>query len=97
MQLHHHHRSNLSTPNPHALPEETNMTEFEGRVLADLSVLKNQMQHVIGDGNQGRMGQIEDRVLKHDQTLQRIRGSAAAFGGLLTLVHVAIDYIAAKR
>lgn len=73
------------------------MTEFEGQVLADLSVLKNQMQHVIGDGNQGRIGAIEDRILRHDQTLQRIRGSAAAFGGLLTLVHVAIDYIAAKR
>ncbi len=73
------------------------MTEFEGQVLADLSVLKNQMQHVIGDGNQGRIGAIEDRVLRHDQSLQRIRGSAAAFGGLLTLVHVAIDYIAIKR
>lgn len=73
------------------------MTEFEGRVLADLSVLKNQMQHVIGDGNQGRIGQIENRIMRHDQSLQRMRGSAAAFGGLLTLVHVAIDYIATKR
>ena len=73
------------------------MTEFEAKVLSDLSVLKNQMQHVIGDGNQGRIGQIEDRVLKHDQALQRFKGSAAAFGGLLTLVHVAIDYVAAKR
>jgi len=73
------------------------MTDFEASVLSDLSVLKNQMQHMIGDGNQGRLGQIEDRVMRHDQTLQRIRGSAAAFGGLLTLVHIAIDYIATKR
>jgi hypothetical protein len=73
------------------------MTEFEGQVLADLSVLKSQMEQVIGRGSNGRLGQIEDRVMKHDQTLQRIRGSAAAFGGLLTLIHVAIDYIATKR
>ena len=73
------------------------MTAFEGQVLADLKVLKNQMEQVMGNGTTGRIGQIEDRVLKHDQTLQRIRGSAAAFGGLLTLVHIAIDYIATKR
>ena len=72
------------------------MTEFEGRVLADLSVLKNQMQHVLGDGNQGRIGQIEDRVLKHDQTLQRLRGSAAAFGGVLTLIQIAVHYVYAS-
>lgn len=73
------------------------MTEFEGQVLADLSVLKNQMDQIFGRGNDGRLGQIEHRVLSHDQTLQRIRGSAAAFGGLLTLVHIAIDFIATKR
>lgn len=73
------------------------MTDFEATVLSDLSVLKNQMQQVMGNGTTGRIGQIEDRVMRHDQTLQRIRGSAAAFGGLLTLVHIAIDYIATKR
>lgn len=73
------------------------MTEFEGQVLADLRVLKSQMEQVMGIGQPGRLGAIEERVMRHDQTLQRIRGSAAAFGGLLTLVHVAIDYIATKR
>ena len=73
------------------------MTDFESRVLSDLSVLKNQMELVIGDGTTGRIGQIEDRVLCHDQALQRMKGSAAAFGGFLTLLHVAIDYVAAKH
>jgi hypothetical protein len=72
------------------------MTEFEASVLSDLSVLKNQMQQIIGPGNTGRISQIEDRVLRHDQSLQRMKGSAAAFGGFLTLLHVAIDF-AGKR
>jgi len=73
------------------------MTEFEGQVLADLSVLKSQMEQVMGIGQPGRLGAIEDRVMRHDQTLQRIRGSAAAFGGFLTLLHLAIDYIVTKH
>jgi hypothetical protein len=55
------------------------------------------MQQVMGNGTTGRIGQIEDRVLRHDQALQRMKGSAAAFGGFLTLLHVAIDYVAAKH
>jgi len=73
------------------------MTEFEGQVLADLSVLKNQMETVVGNGHPGRLSKIEDRVLTHDQSLQRMKGMAAAFGGLLTIIHVAIDYFAAKH
>jgi hypothetical protein len=69
------------------------MTEFEATVLSDLSVLKNQMAHIMGPGNTGRISQIEDRVLRHDQSLQRMKGSAAAFGGFLTLLHVAIDFV----
>ena len=73
------------------------MTEFEGRVLADLSVLKNQMDTVVGNGHSGRLGKVEDRVLTHDQSLQRMKGMAAAFGGLLTIIHVAIDYFSTKH
>lgn len=73
------------------------MTDFEAQVLADLRVLKNQMESVVGNGHPGRLTKIEDRVLTHDQNLQRMKGMAAAFGGLLTLIHVAIDYIAAKH
>jgi hypothetical protein len=48
-------------------------------------------------GQPGRLIQIEDHVLRHDQALQRLKGSAAAFGGFLTLLHVAIDYAASKH
>lgn len=73
------------------------MTDFEAKVLADLSVLKNQMKLVMGNGTTGRIGQIEDRVHHHDQALQRMKGSAAALGGFLTILHVAIDYVAARH
>ncbi len=73
------------------------MTDFEGRVLADLSVLKNQMEQVLGNGQPGRLAHLEGRLQEHETSLQRLKGMAAAFAALLTFVHVAIDYIAGKR
>ena len=36
------------------------MTEFEGQVLADLSVLKNQMNSLFGVGQPGRLMKLEE-------------------------------------
>ncbi|HEX4065127.1 MAG TPA: hypothetical protein VHZ09_03815 [Acidobacteriaceae bacterium] len=69
------------------------MTEFEAQVLADLSVLKNQMTVLVGDGNAGRIGNLEDRVTQHEERFQNVRGVALAFGALLTLVQFLIDYL----
>ena len=69
------------------------MTEFEGQVLADLSVLKSQMRQVMGIGEPGRLNQLEDRVERHERGMQRMKGLAGAFGGLLTFAHLAMDYI----
>ena len=41
------------------------MTEFEGQVLADLRVLKSQMEQLMGIGQPGRIAQIEERVERH--------------------------------
>jgi hypothetical protein len=68
------------------------MTEFEGQVLADLSVLKNQMNQLFGVGQPGRLTQLEERVELHERSLQRIKGLVGAVGGVLTAFHVAIDY-----
>ncbi len=72
------------------------MTDFEAQVLADLSVLKNQMQVLVGDGNDGRIGDIEERVARHEERFQNVRGVAIAFGALLTLVQFLIDYLRRK-
>jgi hypothetical protein len=68
------------------------MTEFEGQVLADLSVLKNQMEALLGIGQPGRLTQLEERVDKHERSVQRVKGFVGAVGGILTLFHLAIDY-----
>lgn len=68
------------------------MTEFEGQVLADLSVLKSQMDHLMGIGQPGRLTQIEARVELHERTMQRMKALVGAAGFVLTVVHLAIDY-----
>jgi hypothetical protein len=68
------------------------MTEFEGQVLADLSVLKSQMRQVMGIGQPGRLTILEERVEHHERSVQRLKGLAGAAGGLLAVFHLAIEY-----
>ena len=68
------------------------MTEFEGQVLADLSVLKSQMEQVMGIGQKGRLTQLEERVERHERSVQRMKGLFTAVGGLVTMVQVVVDY-----
>ena len=73
------------------------MTDFESQILSDLSVLKSQMQNLMGIGQPGRLNQLEERVARHEQVVQRMRGLVAAFGGLMTMLHLTISYFSAKR
>jgi hypothetical protein len=73
------------------------MTNFEADVLADLSVLKSQMEHLMGIGQPGRVTQLESRMHEHEKTVQRMKGVMGAFGGLLTVIHVAIDVLVGRR
>jgi len=67
------------------------MNEFEMQVLSDLSVLKSQMTALTGDGNGGRIAEIERRMEEHEQNWERAKGFLAAFSILLTLVEVAVQ------
>ena len=69
------------------------MTEFEGQVLGDLRVLKSQMDQLMGIGQVGRLTQIEERVERHERSVQRLKGFTAAVGTLVTLAHLAIDFL----
>jgi hypothetical protein len=73
------------------------MTDFEGQVLADLSVLKSQMKEVVGNGQPGRLSTLEGRLHEHEKTVQRLKGMAGAFGGMLTFAHLAIDLFIGRR
>jgi hypothetical protein len=68
------------------------MTEFEGQVVADLRVLKSQMDQLIGIGQPSRLTQIEARVDQHERSVQRLKGLAGAAGAVLTVINLAIDY-----
>jgi hypothetical protein len=68
------------------------MTDFESQVLADLSVLKSQMRALMGIGQPGRLTVLEERVERHERSLQRVKGWAGAMGALLTLVHMGMDH-----
>lgn len=72
------------------------MTEFEAQVLADLSVLKNQMSTLLGDGNSGRIAMIEGRVDQHERSLQRAKGFAVAIGAVFTLIQCLIEMLGRK-
>lgn len=73
------------------------MTDFEQKVLSDLAELKAHMRWVVGNGNEGKMQELEKRVQRHEACLQRFAGIATAMAGLLTLFHFAIDYLRYKR
>ena len=73
------------------------MSDFEAQVLADLAVLKSQMKEIVGNGQPGRLAQLESRLLDHEKAVQRMKGIAAAFGALLTVAHAAIDLLLPHR
>ena len=73
------------------------MPEFEAQVLADLSVLKSQMRQIMGIGEPGRLTQLEDRIQDHERSVQRMKGMVGAFGVLLTVIHLAVDYLTKRR
>lgn len=67
------------------------MNEFEAQVLSDLSVLKSQMSGLMGDGNGGRIAELERRMEEHEQNWERAKGFLAAFSILLTVAEVAMQ------
>lgn len=67
------------------------MNEFEAQVLSDLCVLKTQMTSLVGDGNGGRLAELESRMEQHERNWQRAKGFAAAVSVLLAVVEVAME------
>jgi len=68
------------------------MTEFEGQILADLSVLKSQMKQLMGIGQPGRLTQLEQRVEVHERSVQRMKGLMGAAGGVMAVFHVVLEF-----
>ncbi|MGO9776396.1 MAG: hypothetical protein ACLPM3_07425 [Terracidiphilus sp.] len=69
------------------------MNEFEAQVLSDLNVLKTQMTNLTGDGNGGRLADLERRMERHEQNWQRAKGFLAAVSVVFAMVEVAVAAI----
>ncbi len=69
------------------------MTDFEAQVLSDLSALKSQMHALLGVGQPGRLSLLEERVDRHEHTVQRMKGVGGVLSVLVTLFHVALDLL----
>jgi hypothetical protein len=69
------------------------MNEFEAQVLSDLSVLKTQMGGLVGDGNSGRVGELERRIEGHERNLQRAKGFMAAASVVMAVIEVAVEAV----
>jgi hypothetical protein len=67
------------------------MTDYEIRVLSELSALKAQMDSIIGIGQPGRLDRLEERVALHERTVQRMKGMGGTFSVLFTVFHIALD------
>jgi hypothetical protein len=67
------------------------INEFEAQVLSDLSVLKTQITNLMGDGNGGRIAQLEQRMDRHEQNWQRAKGFLAAVSVVFAVIEVAVQ------
>ena len=60
-------------------------------MLSDLCVLKTQMTGLVGDGNSGRISDLEQRIERQEQSVQRAKGFMAAMSVLFAVIEVAVD------
>ncbi len=69
------------------------ISDFEAQVLSDLCVLKSQMTGLVGDGNSGKMSDLEKRVERHEINLQRAKGFMAAMSVLFAVLEAALEAV----
>jgi hypothetical protein len=73
------------------------MSEFEAKVLEDLSALKVQMHQLMGIGQPGRLHQLEQRVECHEFQMQRMKGISGAFGCVLGLAQLVLFIVRSRH
>jgi hypothetical protein len=56
-----------------------------------LSVLKTQINTLMGDGNGGRIAELERRMERHEQNWQRAKGFLAAVSVLFAGIEIAVE------
>lgn len=56
---------------------------FQQQVIADLSEVKADIKSLIGNGQPGRVGRLEDKVSSHDKIINRLIGGLLVINSLL--------------
>ncbi len=73
------------------------MDSFEERVLSDLSELKAHMRWVVGNGNQGKIQEMEERLNRHETHLQRMVGVGSAIAAGITVMNLIVNFLKLHR
>jgi hypothetical protein len=51
------------------------------------------MRWIVGDGNEGKMQELEQRIARHEGFLQRVMGVGGGIAVLFALAHLAFNYM----
>jgi hypothetical protein len=73
------------------------MEDFETRVLSDLAELKAHMRWVVGNGNEGKIQEIEERLERHEGHLQRMIGVGSAIAAAITVMNLVVNFLRLHR
>ena len=49
------------------------------------------MRWIVGNGNEGKMQEIESRIQKNEAQMQKLAGVGAGFAGLVTVLNLALN------
>ena len=60
------------------------------KILADLGALKSQMHALLGVGQPGRLQHMEERLARHERTVQRMKGVGGTLSVLFTILQVVL-------
>lgn len=69
------------------------MGAFEERVLSDLAELKVHVRCLVGNGNEGKVQEIEKRLTRHETYLQRMMGVGSVIAAAITLVNLVANFL----
>lgn len=73
------------------------MDTFEEKVLSDLAELKAHMRWVVGNGNQGKIQEMEERLNRHETHLQRMVGAGSAIAAAITVMNLIVNFLKLHR
>ena len=59
--------------------------------------LKAHMRWVVGNGNQGKIQEIEERLQRHETHLQRMMGVGGALAAGITVLNLVVNFLRLHR